>query len=57
VVDGYILTEWVNEATIIEAYKEKEIERMVEIAKTNIENAKKNGCSSLKPFRCLKEKI
>ena len=58
VIDAYELREWVDEATIIEAFKELAVERAVTEAKEMIAEAKENdGCSVRFGFRCAKEDL
>ena len=51
-VDDYVLTEWVDEKVIIEAFKQKAEKDAVELAKEKMQRAKENGCSAYKPARC-----
>jgi len=52
IIDAYVLSEWVDEDIVIEVYKEKAIERAIDVAKKNIDRAKEFGCSAMEPLRC-----
>ena len=59
IIDAYELSEWVDEPTIIQAYKEIAIEQATRDAKEGIEAAKRNGGCSVRfeQFRCKKEEL
>ena len=52
VVDAYILSEWVSEEVIEQAYVEDAIEDAKKTAKMNIDRAREFYCSAMLPFRC-----
>lgn len=50
--DKYLIEVWVNSEDIEEIYAETAAEDARSMAITNIVNAKKDGCSALRSFRC-----
>lgn len=54
IVDSYLLTEWVDEEAIVQAYREHALKDAEEAARKNIHEAKYGirGCSALEPFKC-----
>lgn len=52
IVDAYILTHWVDQEVILEAYVERSRADILVIAHANIDRAKEHGCSAMLPFRC-----
>ena len=56
VVDDYLLTEWVDAEMIEQVYVEKAVEEAKEMAKENVDEARKGFCSvRLTPFKCTPE--
>jgi hypothetical protein len=52
VVDAYILPEWTTDLAIENLYAEHAAKEALRVARENIANARGDGCSLLRPFRC-----
>ena len=60
VVDDYVLDKWLSEKEFVKdavGFLELDVQRIIEKVESQVENAKKDGCSAYLPIRCSREEI